>query len=60
MKLVAPAGTIVDVDMTVVLNANTTTATSYSVSGATVGYVYGLPLDGGSDILRPVGLPYIT
>jgi hypothetical protein len=60
MRLASPAGSIVDVDMTVVLNSNTTNATGYTVSGATQGYIYGIPLDGSSDVLRPVGLPYIT
>ncbi len=57
--LVAPSGSIIDVDLTVVLNDGVAGA-SYTVAAATLGVLYFLPLDGGSDVYTPVSLSTTT
>ncbi len=58
--LTAPVGSIIDVQCTHVLNDTAVAGSSYAVGAGSLGVVYYLPLDGGTDVYLPVGLNTTT
>jgi len=52
--LVAPAGTIIDVSLSFVLNDVATAGLTYTVASGTLGVLYYAPLDDQGDIYLPV------
>lgn len=58
--LVAPTGSIIDVNVTHYLDDNPATGIVYPVASAVLGEMYYLPLDGASDVYLPVSLQTTT
>ena len=58
--LTAPIASIIDVDITFVLNDTGSAGSTYSVASGVVGVLYYLPLDGTSDAYVPVSLNWTT
>ncbi len=58
-SLIAPVGSIIDLDMSVAL-ANNATAATLTVAAGTLGRLYYGPLDGASDVYTPVSLATTT
>lgn len=60
MRMVAPAGSVIDVHVTHVLYDTQQASTTVAVAAGTLGALYYLPLDGVSDVYLPVSLGTTT